>query len=85
MSEASTSETPLRTTFKIRLNGKTVPIVTVGEAYRFLTSLNSIEWMEFRALHGAAVDWLRRAADNAMLTVQATDAVRALFVSARLL
>lgn len=85
MSEASTSETPLRTTFQIRLNGKTVPIATVGQAYRFLTSLNSIEWMEFRAQHGDAVDWLRRAADNAMLTVQATNAVRALFVSAKLL
>ncbi len=85
MSEASTSETPLRTTFKIRLNGKTVAIATVGQAYQFLTSLNSIEWMEFRALHGEAVDWLRRAADNGMLTVQATSAVRALFVSTRLL
>ena len=85
MSEASTSETPLRTTFQIRLNGKTVPIATVGQAYRFLTSLNSIEWMEFRAQHGDAVDWLCRAADNGMLTVQATNAVRALFVSAKLL
>jgi hypothetical protein len=82
---ASSSETPLRTTFKIRLNGKTVPIATVGQAYQFLTTLSSVEWMEYRALHDEAVDLLERAASNAMLTVQATSAVRALFVSARLL
>ena len=82
---AASSETPLRTTFKIRLNGKTVPIATVGQAYQFLTTLNSIEWMEFRALHEEAVYSLERAADNAMLAVQATNAVRVLFVSAKLL
>ena len=43
---ASTSQTPLRTTFRIRLNGSTVPIATVGQAYQFLTTLSSIEWME---------------------------------------
>ena len=32
MNDASISETPLRTTFKIKLNGKTVSIVTVGQA-----------------------------------------------------
>jgi hypothetical protein len=32
-----------------------------------------------------AINLLQRAAHNAMLTVQATDAVRALFVSAKLL
>ena len=85
MSLASSSETPLRTTFKIRLNGKIVPIATVGQAYQFLTTLNSIEWMEYRTLHDDAVDLLERAASNAMLTVQATNAVRALFVSAKLL
>jgi hypothetical protein len=82
---ASSSETPLRTTFRIRLNGKTVAIATVGQAYQFLTTLSSIEWMEFRALHGEAVDTLERAATNAMLAVQATNAVRALFVNAKLL
>ncbi len=82
---ASSSETPLRTTFKIRLNGKSVPIATVGQAYQFLTTLSSVEWMEFRALHDEAVDLLERAAANAMLAVQATNAVRALFVNARLL
>lgn len=82
---ASRSETPLRTTFRIRLNGETVSIATVGQAYQFLTKLSSIEWMEYRALHNDAVDLLERAASNAMLAVQATNAVRALFVSAKLL
>ena len=85
MSEVSNSDTPLMTTFKIILNGKPVSIGTVGQAYRFITNLSSVEWMEFRALHDDAVDWLARAAGNAMLTVPATNAVRALFVSARLL
>jgi hypothetical protein len=85
MSAASSSETPLRTTFRIRLNGETVSIATVGQAYRFLTTLSSVEWMEFRSLHDDAIDLLERAAGDAMLTVQATNAVRALFVSAKLL
>jgi hypothetical protein len=84
-SAASSSETPLRTTFRLRLNGKTVSIATVGQAYQFLTTLSSIEWMEYRALHDAAVDLLERAASNAILTVPATNAVRALFVNAKLL
>lgn len=85
MSEALSSETPLRTTFNIKLNGQHLSIATVGQAYEFLTSYNSIEWMEFRSLHDAAVTALERAADNAIMTVQATDAVRALLVSAKLL
>jgi hypothetical protein len=85
MSDPSSSDTPLRTTFKIRLNGNALAIATVGQAYQFLTNYNSMEWMEFRSLHEDAVDALERAADNAMLAVQATNAVRALFVSARLL
>ena len=85
MSEISNSDTPLRTTFKVSLNGKTVSIGTVGQAYRFITDLSSIEWMEFRSLHADAVSSLQSAAGNAMLTVQATNALRALFVRARLL
>lgn len=85
ISKAYGSETPLRTTFRIRLNGETLSIATVGQAYRFLTEYSSVEWMEFRFLHDEAVDLLKRAADNAMLTVQATNAVRALLVSTRLL
>ena len=82
--DVSASETPLRTTFRIRLNGKTVSIGTVGQAFRFITSLSAIEWMEFRALHEEALLSLQRAAANAMLTVQATNALRALFVRAKL-
>ena len=83
--DAAVSDTPLRAVFKINLNGKTVSIGTVGEAYRFISNLSSIEWIEFRALHVDAVSALQHAAGNAMLTVQATDALRALFVRAKLL
>ena len=82
---AAASDTPLRAVFKISLNGQTVSIGTVGQAYRFITNLSSIEWIEFRALHADAVRTLQGAADNAMLTVQATDALRVLFVRAKLL
>ena len=83
--DASDSDTPLRAVFKINLNGQTVSIGTVGQAYRFITNLSSIEWIEFRSLHADAVSSLQRAAGNAMLTVQATDALRSLFVRAKLL
>ena len=85
MGEVSSSDTPLRATFKLRLNGETVTLGTVGHAYRFITNLSSVEWMEFQALHEEAVNSLRMAADNAMMTVQATGALRALFVRAKLL
>jgi hypothetical protein len=85
MGEVSSSDTPLKATFKIRLNGETVTIATVGQAYRFITNLSSVEWLEFRTLHDDAVNYLEKAADNAMLTVQATNALRALFVRAKLL
>jgi hypothetical protein len=79
------SETPLRATFKIKLNGQTVSIATVGQAYQFITNLSSIEWMEFKSLHDDAINSLQGAAGNAMLTVQATNALRALFVRSKLL
>ena len=85
MSEPSNSDTPLNATFKIRLNGETVSIATVGQAYRFITNLSPIEWMEFRALHHDAVTSLQGAAENAMLTAQATNALRALLARAQLL
>jgi len=85
MTATSASETPLRTTFRLRLNGKTVCIATVGQAYQFLTMHSSIEWMEFRSLHNDAIELLERAAGNAMMAVPATNAVRSLFVSAKLL
>jgi hypothetical protein len=83
--EVANSDTPLRAVFKINLNGQAVSITTVGQAYRFITNLSSIEWIEFRALHADAVRALQGAADNAMLTVQATNALRTLFVRAKLL
>ena len=85
MTDPSSSDTPLRTTFKIRLNGNTLAIATVGQAYQFLTNYNSVEWLEFRSLHEDAIAALEGAAENAMLAVPATNAVRALFVSAKLL
>lgn len=85
MSEASDSDTPLRATFKVNLNGKTISIGTVGQAYRFITNLSSVEWIEFRSLHEDALNSLQGAAGNAMLTVQATNALRALLVRAKLL
>ena len=83
--DVAQSDTPLRAVFKINLNGQTVSITTVGQAYRFITNLSSIEWIEFRALHADAVRTLQWAAGNAMLSVQATDALRALFIRAKLL
>jgi hypothetical protein len=85
MREPSSSETPLKATFKVKLNGETVSIATVGQAYRFITRLSSVEWMEFRSLHDDAMRLLRSADENAMLTVQATNALRALFARASLL
>ena len=60
-SGASDCDTPLRAVFKINLNGKTVSIGTVGQAYRFITNLSSIEWIEFRSLHADAVQLRCRA------------------------
>jgi hypothetical protein len=85
MGDVSSSDTPLKATFRLRLNGETVTLATVGQAYRFITNINAVEWMEFRSLHDDAVRALEKAADNAMLTVQATSALRTLFVRAKLL
>ncbi|MBU6455957.1 MAG: hypothetical protein KGQ48_00305 [Bradyrhizobium sp.] len=85
MTDASHSETPLTARFKVKLNGETVSIDTVGQAYRFITNLGPIEWMEFRSLHGDAIHALHSAAGNAMLSIQATAALRALLARARLL
>ncbi|WP_166295524.1 hypothetical protein V5279_22935 [Bradyrhizobium sp. 26S5] len=85
MGDVSKSDTPLKATFKVRLNGETVTLATVGQAYRFISNLSAVEWMEFRSLHDEALVALERAAGNAMLTVQATSALRTLFVRAKLL
>ena len=83
--DAASSETPLRATFKVKLNGKVVSIGSVGQAYTFITNLSSVEWMEFRSLHDEAIMQLEAAAEDAMRTVQATNALRALFVRAKVL
>ncbi|MCA6120365.1 hypothetical protein J6500_00380 [Bradyrhizobium sp. WSM 1704] len=85
MADVSKSDTPLKATFKVRLNGETVTLATVGQAYRFITNLSSVEWMEFRSLHDDAVVALERAAGNAMLSIPATNALRALFVRSKML
>jgi hypothetical protein len=85
MSEVSNSDTPLKATFRIKLNGEVVAIETVGQAYRFITGLSTVEWMEFQSLHDDARVALEAAAKNAMMSVQATNALRALFVRAKLL
>jgi hypothetical protein len=85
MSDVSTSETPLMASFRIKLDGEPIAIATVGQAYRFITRLRTIEWMEFQSLHDEAQAALQAAAENAMLSPQATNALRALFVRAKLL
>ena len=85
MSDASSSQTPLRASFQIKWNGESVAISTVGQAYRFITDFGTVEWMEFRSLHDDARVALEAAADNAILSVQATNALRALFARAKLL
>jgi hypothetical protein len=85
MTDVSSSQTPLRASFKIKLNGEPVTLATVGQAYRFITSLGTVEWMEFRSLHDDAKVALEAAAENAILSVQATNALRALFARAELL
>lgn len=85
MNEASNSETPLRASFQIKLNGQPITIATVGQAYRFITSLSTVEWMEFRSLHDEAMASLEAAAEDAIMSIPATNALRALFLRARLL
>jgi hypothetical protein len=85
MRDPASSETRLRTTFNIKVNGQPIAISTVGQAYQFLSSLNSVEWQEYKSLHDQAMETLEAAADSAILTVQATNAVRTLFVNAKLL
>jgi hypothetical protein len=85
MDKISNSTTKLQATFRIKLNGEAVAIETVGQAYTFITRLSTIEWMEFRALHEEARSALEAAADNAILSGKATDALRTLFMRTRLL
>jgi hypothetical protein len=85
MTDVSSSQTPLRASFKIKLNGESVTLATVGQACRFITSLSTVEWMEFRSLRDDAKVALEAAAENAIMSVQATNALRALFARAKLL
>jgi hypothetical protein len=85
MGDVSNSQTPLKASFKIKLNGESVAIATVGQAYRFISNLSTVEWMEFRSLHDDAKVALEAAAENAILSVQATNALRMLFARAKLL
>ena len=85
MDNVKNSETRLMATFRVKLNGETVAIETVGQAYGFISSLSTAEFMEFKSLHRDAKAALEAAAEDAMLTVQATSALRALFVRAQLL
>ena len=85
MSKASDSTTRLKATFRVKVNGRTVAIESVGQAYVFIGSLSSVEWMEFKSLHSDAKAALEAAAEDGMLIVQATNALRALFVRAKLL
>ena len=85
MSDISSSQTPLRATFMVKLSGEPVAMATVGQAYQFIASLGSVEWMEFRSLHEEAIAALEAAAENAIMSVQATNALRKLFARAKLL
>ncbi len=67
------------------MNGETTIIATVGQAYDFLSRRSAVEWMEFRSLHAEAKFALEEAAGNAMLNIQATEALRILFARAKLL
>jgi hypothetical protein len=67
MIDVLSSQTPLRTSFKIKLKGEPVTLATVRQAYRFITSLSTVERMEFRYLDDDAKDALETAAENGNL------------------
>ena len=79
------SQTPLAATFTLTVDGKRVPIQTVGAALRFITENKCVEWMEYYGAYNSAKDLLERAATNAMLSRKATDALRVLFAQSKLL
>jgi hypothetical protein len=55
---------------RTRSDGEQVAIATVGQAYRFTTSLSTVEWMEFQSLHGNAKAALKAAAEKATLSAE---------------
>jgi hypothetical protein len=85
MDKVSDSVTKLQATFRVKVNGESVAISTVGQAYDFITRLSTAEWGEFRSLHEEARAALEAAAGDAMLSRKATDALRALFARTKLL
>jgi hypothetical protein len=85
MDKVSDSVTKLQATFRIKVNGESVAIATVGQAYDFITRLSTVEWAEFRTLPEEACAALEAAAADAMLSRKATDVLRALFARTKLL
>jgi len=79
------SQTPLAATFTLTVDGKRLRLQTVGSALRFISEHRCVEWMEFYGAYNAAKAELERAADNAMLTRPATDALRVLLTQSKLL
>jgi hypothetical protein len=70
MIDVLSSQTPLRTSFKIKLKGEPVTLATVRQAHRFITSLSTVERMEFRYLDDDAKDALETAAENGNLSYE---------------
>jgi hypothetical protein len=85
MDDVSKSQTRLTASFAINLNGEFIRIETIGQAYSFISDLSGVEWLEFWSLHVNAKAALEAAAENGMLCVQATNALRALFNRAKIL
>jgi hypothetical protein len=87
MNETSSSTVPLQATFRLKLVDSSEPLTikTVGEAYRFVSNDGVVEWIEVYGLRKRALEALRAASHNAMLSRRATDAVRALLAGAKLL
>jgi hypothetical protein len=85
MDYISNSQKRLGASFAIKSNGELIRIETIGQAYRFITNFSSAEWLEFWSLHSEAKAALEAANENGMLTVQATNALRALFIRSKLL
>jgi hypothetical protein len=81
----SESETPLKATFRIKLNGETLSIATVGHAFRFISTLSKAESMGLESQLDETKAALSAAAENAMMSVQATNMLRALFARAKFL
>lgn len=85
MKDPLDSETPLAATFTLTVDGKTLRLATVGSALRFISEHKCVEWMEFYGAYNAAKAELERAAENAMRSRPATDALRVLLSQSKLL